>query len=60
MDGKQQASGSHQDQCTGRQQSDHSGSESSLVENVSGEPGEVTVSRRQIIYGKNHIFSLFI
>ena len=26
MDGKQQASGSHQDQCTGRQQTDHSGS----------------------------------
>ena len=45
MDGKQQASGSHQDQCTERQQTDHSGSgKYSDVENVVGEPGEVTVS----------------
>ena len=45
MDGKQQASGSHQDQCTGRQPTDHSGSgKYSDVENVVGEPGEVTVS----------------
>ena len=60
MDGEQQASGSHQDQCTGRQQTDHSGRDSTRVENVVGEPGEVTVSLTTSQSSNQKYFRLFL